>query len=93
VGSRQRKTFEQPEVALPREPSLASSIESPVPQTAGFSIEGINPIEIARQTKIRKVSAQNAAQPSMLQYSAACYTSPNKMPQATFSRIGSRQVG
>ncbi len=64
----QRKTFEQLDIALPREPTLAAAIERPIPDTACLLIESTKPVPIARQTEVSVVSAQNAAQPLVLQH-------------------------
>jgi len=52
----QRETFEQPDVALPRERPLAAAIERPIPRAASLLIEGANPVEIARLTEVGIVS-------------------------------------
>ena len=72
----QRKAFEQPDVPRPRELPLAAAIERPIPKAASFLIEGVNPVEIARQTKVGIVSAQNAAQPLVLQRYRRVHTPP-----------------
>jgi len=41
VGNRQRKAFEQADVMLPREPTLAAAIEHAVPDAACLLIKSV----------------------------------------------------
>ena len=75
-GSRQRKAFEQPDVTLPREPTLAAAIKCAVPDSGCLLRKSVKPIPIARQTEVSEVSAQNAAQPSILQHNRRVHSPP-----------------